>query len=462
MDLYQHLQDYVKQNKLPMHMPGHKRNASFFMDNPYSWDVTEVEGTDNLHHPEGILKWESERLRKRYKTLDSYFLVNGSTCGILASIAACCRRGDKILVARNCHRSVYHAMFLFGLEPVYLYPNIDEKTGILLDISPEQVEEQLELEKVSCVVITSPTYEGIVSDIEAIANACHKRDIPLIVDEAHGAHFAWSNQFPQTAMEQGADLVIESLHKTLPSLTQTALLHRATERISGKMLMQYLAMFETSSPSYILMGSISQCVSWLEEQGDRVWEEYEKNLSKFEIQALSWHHLQLWRHDKRERSKLVIGTWGTNITGGQLAERLRIEYDIEVEMETSHYILAMTSVADTKQSMKALAEALSEIDLTLTGGTDFLQENIYTVPKALVRKNAYDASYCAQQSVQIHDALGQISAEYAFLYPPGIPFLAPGEEITTDIIEQFNCAKKYELTLLGLEDEKALNIRVCI
>lgn len=463
MNLYDHLQSYRKQGKTPFHMPGHKRNASFFMENPYAWDVTEIDGTDNLHHPQGILRREMERLCKHYGTKDSYLLVNGSTCGIMAAIASCCRRGERILVARNCHRSVYHAIFLLELEPVYLYPREDLQTGILLDVPTAQVAETLEQEDVSCVVLTSPTYEGIVSDIRAIAELCHERNIPLIVDEAHGAHFAWSRQFPQTAMEQGADLVIESLHKTLPSLTQTALLHRVTERISGNILMKYLAMFETSSPSYVLMASISQCISWLEEQGEPVWTTFEKRLSQLEKQAAKWQHLQLWRKQGQDSSKLVIGTWGTNLTGVQLAERLRKEYGIEVEMETPQYILAMTSVADIDESFQYLSKALAQIDVTLNNKDEknVTERERASVTKVRVRMNPYQAFYYPQKTVRMEESLGLISSEYAFIYPPGIPFLAPGEEITEEVLAEIRKAKKYGLDLLGLEDKEGNWIRVC-
>ena len=476
MDLYEHLQAYAEQGKTPMHMPGHKRNASFFMKNPYEWDVTEVEGTDNLYHPREILSREMDRLRLHYGTKDSYLLVNGSTGGILAAIASCCRRGDRILVARNCHQSVYHAMFLLELTPVYLYPREDSHTGILLDISPERVAEALEREMVSCVVLTSPTYEGIVSDIGAIADICHGKDIPLIVDEAHGAHFAWGQQFPRTAMQQGADLVIESLHKTLPSLTQTALLHRTSDRISGEALMHYLALFQTSSPSYVLMASISQCMSWLESQGDAGWADYDRRLSDFEEQAATWHYLQLWRGAGQERSKLVVGTWKTTLTGVQLAARLRNEYGIEVEMAAPHYILAMTSVADTRESLQRLAKALSQIDDALSaaawchpgksrkinamasGKTGFVAVGM---PKTIVHMNAYEAFYHPQESVRVEKCQGRISAEYVSVYPPGIPFLVPGEEITAEVIEAFQRAVEYGLTLSGPVDETGCYIRVC-
>ena len=213
MNLYERLMWTAKENRYPMHMPGHKRAGLFTMANPYAFDVTEIDGTDNLHQPEGEILWEMEQMKQKYGTKDSYLLVNGSTCGILAAISACCHPGDTIVIARNCHRSVYHAVELLSLKPVYVYPEVDKETGICLGISSEEVKHVIVDTKPACVVLTSPTYEGVVSNIRAIAEIVHEKNSLLVVDEAHGAHFAWSDKFPETAMEQGADLVIESLHK---------------------------------------------------------------------------------------------------------------------------------------------------------------------------------------------------------------------------------------------------------
>lgn len=457
MHLYKKLLVYAKEKIYPMHMPGHKRNPKFIMENPYAWDVTEVDGTDNLHSPDGIIREEMDWLKKQYKTEETYLLVNGSTCGILAAISACCRKGDRIVVARNCHRAVYHAIFLLELQPVYLYPDSDEKTGILLGIRKEQVEEVL-TEDTACVVLTSPTYEGVVSDVKGIARVAHDRGVPLIVDAAHGAHFAWSEQMPTTPMEYGADIVVESLHKTLPALTQTALLHLGTKRVVKSEIERYLAIYETSSPSYVLMGSISQCVHWLAEQGKQRWQQYVSELALFEEAATKWHHLRLWQHADKEPTKLIVWTGESSWTGMQLAEQLRTVYGIEAEMAEREYVVLMTTVADTKESIRALQDALSEIDARLTSKAS--GERVPLLP-AKVQRCAYEAIYSDTKSVPLEQSVGMIAAEYAFCYPPGIPFLVPGEMIAEEILEYIASAKEYGLTLLGLTDEKFENILVC-
>lgn len=460
MNLYDRLLAYAAENRYPMHMPGHKRRDGFAMENPYSFDVTEVPGTDNLHHPTGIIRQEMERMQEIYKTRDTYLLVNGSTCGILAAVFACCHRGDEIIVARNCHRSVYHAMELRELRPIYVYPETEESTGIGLGITAEQVKKALCKGDPSCVVITSPTYEGVVSDIRQIAKAVHEKGIPLVVDEAHGAHFAWCDAMPETAMQQGADLVVESLHKTLPALTQTGLLHRVTGRISAEKLERYLDIYETSSPSYVLMGSISQCMSWLFSEGKERFSTYLKLLGKFREQAGRWQHLKLWEIPEKEPSKLIITTGDSSLTGPELAECLRINYGLETEMEAPGYLIAMTSVADTEEGLQQLAMALTDIDAGLTGGGNRKKQ---TVPKqeAVTRRGIDEAIEDAGERVPWSDAVGRISAEYVMAYPPGIPFLVPGEEVTVEIVHRMEEAGRQGLTLLGLGDETAHTIRVC-
>ena len=218
------LEEYAQSDYYPFHMPGHKRKSLSF-PNPYEIDITEIDGFDNLHHATGMIKEAEVRGAELYHSKRCFFLVNGSTCGLLAAISAATRRGDKVLVARNCHKAVYHALYMNELQAEYLYPSIT-KNGIQGQITAEQVQESLyENPDAVAVILTSPTYEGIVSDVAKIAEVCHEHGIPLIVDEAHGAHFGFGGGFPENAVKLGADAVIMSLHKTLPSFTQTALLH---------------------------------------------------------------------------------------------------------------------------------------------------------------------------------------------------------------------------------------------
>ena len=256
MNLYDRLLQYQSSEMYPFHMPGHKRRKDDFA-NPFFIDITEIEGFDNLHHAEGILKDAQDRAAALYHSEETYFLVNGSTCGILAAVSACTARGGKILMARNCHKAAYHAAYLRGLDIEYLYPEKEDIFGINGGIHEDIVEKALEeFQDIQAVMITSPTYDGVVSNVEKIAQIVHRKGIPLIVDEAHGAHFGFHEYFPKSSVEMGADLVIHSLHKTLPSLTQTALLHVNGNRVDRECLRKFLDIYQTSSPSYVFMAGM--------------------------------------------------------------------------------------------------------------------------------------------------------------------------------------------------------------
>lgn len=269
MKLYSLLKKYSKKHVIAMHMPGHKRHKFLHNSLPYDIDITEIDGFDNLHNPNGILKERMELASKLYKTKRTYFLVNGSTCGILASIKSVCENGDEILIAKNCHKSVFHAVELMDLKCSFIPSHFDDETKIHLQIYPEDVDLCLKNNRgIKCVLITSPTYEGVISNIEKIAEVVHKYNIPLIVDEAHGAHLYLTNN---SACQKGADIVINSLHKTLPSLTQTALLHICSDRIDTEKVSKSLSIFESSSPSYVLMASIDECITFMSKFGGGIF-----------------------------------------------------------------------------------------------------------------------------------------------------------------------------------------------
>ncbi len=412
---------YGRSNAYPFHMPGHKRQLDGL--NPYAVDITEIAGFDNLHHASGLIAEAQERAARLYGADYSYFLVNGSTCGILAAISDAVPRGGRVLMARNCHKSVYHALALREATIDYVYP-APTRTGIqgqipvaaveaalksaplekTTDIQQKDIQhqsvdaEKLNLEKndadlyqkeqkeqlpYSVVIVTSPTYEGVVSDIEGIARTAHAHGIPLIVDAAHGAHLGFTEAFPPSSLACGADAVITSVHKTLPSLTQTALLHLKGTRISPQRVEEYLDIYETSSPSYVLMASIDRCIHLMEAEGTARLQQLAQNLETFHKRMAGLQHLHLLRKEELtadeaydfDPSKLLIFTTGTGMTGVQLADRLRREYDLELEMACGIFALALTSLMDTPEAFRRLGDALlaidAEIDQDMVGHPEF-------------------------------------------------------------------------------------------
>ena len=461
--LKDYLTEYADTDWYPFHMPGHKRKKMEF-PNPYGIDITEIDGFDNLHHATGIIKEAQNRAAALYGSEQCFYLVNGSTCGLLAAISAATRRGDKIIVARNCHKAVYHALALKELHAEYLYPVITDN-GIQGQITAEQIAEALSGNTdAAAVVITSPTYEGIVSDIAAIAKVCHNYKIPLIVDEAHGAHFGFFGGFPENAVKLGADAVIMSLHKTLPSFTQTALLHINSDLIDEAGVKRYLGIFETSSPSYLFMAGMDECIRLIAEKGAVLFENYRGLLDEFyqKTADLKQIHVMTKNDLKKEDafdwddSKLIIFSGSADMTGEMLHELLMEKYHLQMEMVSGDYVLGMTSLMDKREGLNRLSEALHEIDNALAGAKKPVKEVSFI--EKMYQKNPgemqiYEAEELPYQVVPFEEAAGKISADTVFLYPPGIPMIVPGEKIT----EQFLCNVE-ECLKLGLRVESSVDI----
>ena len=452
--LHEILSEYGQSNTVPFHMPGHKRNTDILPDwNPWQMDFTEVEGLDNMHCAEGIIKDAQEELARAYGVDASYFMVNGSTGGILAAISSCVKHGDSVVVARNCHKSVYNAMYLNELRPIYVYPTLIEEWEISGGISPAEVRRAiLANPEVKAVVITSPTYEGIVSDIEAIAKIAHAHNIPLIVDEAHGAHLKLMENSPKSAVDCGADMVIQSFHKLLPALTQTAVLHFNSKIVSRACLENYLGIYQTSSPSYLFMASMDWALDFMQsEKGRCLAKEYWKELNIFKEKCHSLKKLCIMEEDivgKKEvfgfdRTKLVVSTTCGSVSGSVLEEKLLREFGIQAEMSKGKNVLLMTSIVDGKEAFDRLYGALESLDEwllqeqgeTLNGQAKSMNERSALVYRATTALSSYEAVNSEHKQVLAENAVGRISAEYIYLYPPGIPIVVPGEMIAQELYD---------------------------
>lgn len=445
-DLLEQLNRHAAAGPLPLHMPGHKRTALGGPELPYHLDITEIDGFDNLHEAEGILKEGMELAARLYGSRRAFYLVNGSSGGILAAMATAAPFGSAILMARGCHKSVYHAVELLHLQPFYLMPPTDPAFGIIASMPPEAVDAALrEHPEIRLVVLTSPTYEGVISDIAAIAAICHHRGIPLLVDEAHGAHLYFHDAFTGGAVAAGADLVIQSVHKTLPSLTQTALAHVQGDLIDPQRLAHYLAVFQTSSPSYLLMGSIHRCLKLLETAGAQLFSEYALALEQLDQQLNSLRHLRVLCHGQDllsrhpeffsfDAGKILVDTAQTNLTGPQLAQALR-QRGMEPEMTAPHGVLAMTSCCDLSETLTSFADALLEIDGACGPREQTAPMTMPALPP--VRCTIAQARCLPAVSLSLAEAVGRTMAESVWAYPPGIPLVVPGEQLTSEIAEYF-------------------------
>lgn len=462
--LYNKLLEYSASDYYGFHMPGHKRNVDCIdMKDPYTFDITEIEGFDNLYNPKGIILEEMEKARRMYNSKKTYFLVNGSSSGNLAAISSLAEKGDKIIIARNSHKSIYNAVELLQLKVEFLYPKMmsDEDIYASYDLSDVDIILQQNIDA-RALVITSPTYEGIVSDVQGICELAHRYEIPVIVDGAHGAHFVLSDKFPNTAISCGADIVIESLHKTLPSLTQTALLHYNSELVNKNKLEKYLSVYQTSSPSYVLMASICNCLEFIRNSDAKVGTNWIDRLSEFHKRMSCLKSLCILDGQECndvfefDYSKIVIIIKNGVISGIELKNMLNKKYHLELEMAAPSYVIAMTSAIDTEEGFARLEHALIEIDNQLSDNRIMQfqkQKGIYNIRNKKVCeifeaveciKKVYGQGGKEQNSASVKNTPDEyVATTYSYLYPPGIPIIVPGESVTKevrDLLKQYEAA----------------------
>ena len=515
----ENLFEKLKENRdsaiYPYHMPGHKRRACGDLSQDLcGLDITEIDGFDNLHQPTEILMRLQQQAARLYGAEESFFLVNGSTAGILAAVSAALPRGGRILMSRNCHKSAYYAAYLRGLEVTYLYPALLSGFDLYDAVTPEQVRTALAADsRIGAVLLVSPTYEGRISDIRSIAEIVHEKGIPLIVDEAHGSHLGFGKVSPENSCQAGADLVIHSVHKTLPALTQTALLHVSGKLIDRERLRRFLQIYQTSSPSYILMASIGNVLKFLDEEGAEAFETFaqaydkmHKQLSRCRcLKILPWEtpkkqnrslleempkeqHRGLleempkeqnrdllekmpeeqnrnlfgemssrqYRHLHRERQqiqvqgvqdigKLIISTKATRLSGRELYDILLNRYGLQLEMASETYVLAMFTVNDSPEGYQRMTQALLEIDRELEQERDSGKcisqkaEKQNVLPKPVCRIPLAEAWDMETELVALSDSVGSCAGEFVNLYPPGVPVLVPGEQITEEVCDKIKC-----------------------
>lgn len=463
--LFDKLKENGESDIYPYHMPGHKRQeCGRLPQEMYLRDITEIDGFDNLHQPEGVLLALQKKAAELYGAEESFYLINGSTGGILSAISAALPAGGHILMSRNCHKSAYHGAYLRNLTISYLYPRVLEEYDIFDAVTPGQVQDALEAEPdIGAVLLVSPTYEGRISDIREIAQIVHEKGIPLIVDEAHGAHLGWADGFAENSCRVGADLVIHSVHKTLPALTQTALLHVNGRLIDREQLKRFLHIYQSSSPSYLLMASIDNALNYVSGEKPRLFADLLKNWRAMLEKLSACRHLRfpMGEPQIQDVGKLVISVKNTNLSGRWLYDILLEKYHLQMEMVAESYVLAMFTMNDTKEGYERLAQALLEIDGQLSDDEKKIQAETFVWKpdeRAIPLAQAWDMG---KLSVELAESIGCCAGEFVNLYPPGVPVLVPGEHITKEICESICRWNNQGLTVQGVEiQEKKICVKV--
>jgi arginine/lysine/ornithine decarboxylase len=422
---------YLGTDPLPMHMPGGKRNPDF-VSQAFMRDITEIEGFDNLHSPTGLLKDLEDCAASLWNAENAFLSVNGSTALILAAIrsASLLNPDTKILTAMNCHLAVWNAIELTGNKIVPLMPAFDAELPFAGHISPKDIEKNLARDpSIKTVVITSPTYEGVISDTEEIFRITRKYDAVLITDCAHGAHLGLDDEF--FGPDAKGDMVIKSLHKTLSSPTQTAVMlrHKGCP-VDVSLIRRNLDIFETSSPSYILLQGISKCLSMISSKGSGLLKPWEKAIISAENSLGTLKNFKLWRAPVRERSKFVLMG-----NGNMLLEYLRGTFNIECEAGFPSHLIAMTGIGDTEESLKRFCEAVKATDDALDG--QYTPSEFVARPRPKFAVTLQEAAKLHSRSVDLEPefAVGLPCSEFIYGFPPGIPLLMPGEVVTEDTVK---------------------------
>lgn len=439
--MFKEIKQY-SENIKSFHMPGHKNNKLKLNSDLYLADVTEVKGTDDLHHPREVIKELSDHIGQLYGSHKSYMLVNGSTGGLLAAVSSLVKDEDTLIIGRNCHKAVYNSVLINRLKVKYIYPQVDEGSGLYKGFTEEDLQVD-SLEKVAAVVVTSPNYEGYISDIKSIAKWTHEMGAALIVDEAHGAHLTFSNQLPESALDLGADIVIQSTHKTLPCLTQTAILHVSKEgvttgRVNIKRVEKYLSLYQSSSPSYVMMTSIEKGIFYMEEHGA----DFEQLISGLIQLKEKYNQLckgyGFWLNSSDTDPLRLTFRLDHDFTGWELEEKLRSDYKIQIELSSKFHIVAIVTIADSLEEVEGLMTKVLELvkgnkeDNKHTAPIDHSKRHLIPVN----RYSIYQADQMEYESLALNQSADRVSHEFIIPYPPGIPLVVPGEVISPEMVRE--------------------------
>lgn len=458
------LKKYIAEKNIRFHMPGHKAKNEIksLTDLIPEIDVTEVKGVDNLHNATSIIAKSQENAAKVFKAKHTFYSVNGTTGGIYAAVNSQTSPGEKVLIARDSHKAVYQSLVLGGLSCDYIYPKYDKANNMLLGIDPEEVRKKLKNDiNIKVVVVNYPSYYGICSDIEKIADIIHEFDRILIVDEAHGSHLSFHKDLPDSSLELGADIVIQSTHKTLPAFTQSSMVHVGTKRVDIEKLKLNMSIFQTTSPSYLLLSSIDYAVDYMDRVGYKSLDKVIKKIDQIIYELKTIERVEIYNgQDTKEKpfnfdkTKFLFKIEG--ITGTRLEEILRYDYKIQVELSDHYYCLALITPLDDIEDLEKLKLAIIDIsrkDEYINLNCSNKSIDIRDIrPKIILEP--HKAFYSDKISVQLKKSIGEISGEFIIPYPPGIPILTPGEEVTEEIINHIECLKLEKIEILGLTQNK--------
>ncbi|HIR26538.1 MAG TPA: aminotransferase class I/II-fold pyridoxal phosphate-dependent enzyme [Candidatus Choladousia intestinigallinarum] len=470
--IYEALERLRKMRVVPFDVPGHKRGrgnpelARLLGEKCMSMDVNSMKPLDNLCHPVSVIRQAEELAAEAFGAAHAFLMVGGTTSAVQAMVLSVAKRGEKIILPRNVHRSVIGAMVLCGAVPVYVNPQCNDRLGIPLGMTVEDVKKAIEENPdAKAVLVNNPTYYGICSDIKTIVKMAHDHGMYCLADEAHGTHFYFSDQLPVSAMEAGADMAAVSMHKSGGSLTQSSLLLLGPNMSEGY-VRQIINLTQTTSGSYLLLSSLDISRRNLALRGKETFEKVRSyaKYARAEINDIGGYYAfcrelingnSVYDFDV---TKLAVHTLDVGLAGIEVYDLLRDEYDIQIEFGDFGNFLAYLSIGDRKQDIERLVSALAEISRRFGKEKVNLMTQEYVDPQVAV--SPQDAFYADKEKVELKDAPGRISGEFVMCYPPGIPILAPGERVTQEIREHIEYAREKGCTLTGAEDLEIRHLNV--
>lgn len=470
--IYEALEQFRRMRIVPFDVPGHKRGrgnpelSELLGDRCVNIDVNSMKPLDNLCHPVSVIKAAEELAAEAFGAAHAFLMVGGTTSAVQSMALACCKKGDKIIMPRNVHRSIINALVLCGARPVYVNPDVDRHLGISLGMKVEQVEQAIrDNPDTVAVFVNNPTYYGICSDLRTIVEAAHSHGMKVLVDEAHGTHFYFGENFPVTAMAAGADMASVSMHKSGGSLTQSSLLLVGKDMHPGY-VRQIINLTQTTSASYLLLASLDISRRNLALRGREAFAKVAElaEYAREEINRIGGYYAfgdELVNRDSVyafDPTKLSVHTLDIGLAGIEVYDILRDEYDIQIEFGDLGNMLAYLSIGDRKQEVERLVSALADIKRRYQKDKTGMLSQEYIPPRVVMTPQ--ESFYAPKEQLPIQEAEGRICSEFVMCYPPGIPILAPGEEITDEIIEYILYAKEKGCSMTGPEDEKIEKLNV--
>lgn len=470
--IYDALQIFRQMRVVPFDVPGHKHGrgnpelTAFLGEQCVSIDVNSMKPLDNLCHPVSVIREAEELAADAFGAAHAFLMVGGTTSSVQNMILSTCKRGDKIILPRNVHRSVINALVLCGAIPVYVNPEVDHKLGISLGMKREKVAKAIaENPDAVAVLVNNPTYYGICSDIKAIVKMAHDAGMYCLADEAHGTHFYFGDKLPVSAMKAGADMSAVSMHKSGGSLTQSSLLLIGPNVHEGH-VRKIINLTQTTSGSYLLMSSLDISRRNLALRGKDIFAKVVgmADYAREEINAVGEYYAfgrELINGDSIfdfDSTKLSVHTRDIGLAGIEVYDLLRDEYDIQIEFGDIGNILAYLSIGDRPQELERLVSALAEIRRRYRTDGSGLMNHEYIDPEVVT--SPQEAFYAPKKSVSLRDSIGCVCSEFVMCYPPGIPIIAPGERITAGIIDYIEYAKSKGCSMTGPEDSEILNINI--